>query len=436
MNFRNVQLILKREYWQRVRSPGFIIGTVLVVLLMLGLGVVPALLKLLDQNTASKVAVVDPNNLVYSYLEILSRPTPTPLPGSTPPPTDPSALPLTQSIRFVQAATADETALAAQVTNDEIKAYIVVSGDKPSTATFVYHGKDRPGGLESVQLNAYLSSALMQGKLQEFGITAQQAQSLFTQPQLKVEPIVGATLKDEDLVVQSTILVYVLLILLYITLLMYGIQVAMGVVEEKSSRVMEILITAVRPIELLAGKVLGVGLAGLTQTAVWIGSGLLISAFGGAVGSIFGGIGLDVAAIPATTLLSFLLFFILGYLLFAAMYAALGSLVNKVEDVNNVTSPLTIVMVGVYLVAIFSLSNPDAEFVRALSFVPFFTPMLMFIRVALGSVEIWEFLLATALLALSAYLLTWLAAKIYRVGVLLYGKRPSLREIARLLRTA
>ena len=118
------------------------------------------------------------------------------------------------------------------------------------------------------------------------------------------------------------------------------------------------------------------------------------------------------------------------------MYAALGSLVNKVEDVNNVTAPLTIVMVGVYLVSIYALSAPDAGFVRWLSFVPFFTPMLMFIRVALGSVTIWEFMLSVLLLAATAYALTWLAAKIYRIGVLLYGKRPSVREIGRLLRTS
>jgi ABC-2 type transport system permease protein len=433
MRLRNIQLVLKREYWQRVKSPGFIIGTIVGILGLIALSFVPALFSLLEQGSASKVAVVDSREIVYPYLEVLSRPTPTPVPNQSP---GTAQLPLAQSIRFVKAETDDSTALAEQVNKGDIKAYLVVSGDTASNATFTYFAKDRPGGLEAAQLNALLSAALTQAKLQEFGIAPGQVQVLFTPPSLKVEAVAGSILKDEDVVFQSTILVYVLLILLYVTILMYGIQVAMGVVEEKSSRVMEVLITAVRPIELLIGKVLGVGLAGLTQYALWVGAGLFVLLFAGALGGAVQGAGLDVAAVPASTLLSFLLFFVLGYVLFAAMYAALGSLVNKVEDVNNVTAPLTIVMVGVYLVSIYSLGNPDAEFVRWLSFVPFFTPMLMFIRVALGSVAIWEFVLGVALLVGAAYGLTWLAAKIYRVGVLLYGKRPSVREITRLLRTA
>jgi ABC-2 type transport system permease protein len=209
----------------------------------------------------------------------------------------------------------------------------------------------------------------------------------------------------------------------------------MGVVEEKSSRVMELLIAAIRPIELMAGKILGIGLAGLTQAGLWVASGLVVLVFRNVLGDAVGGIGIDVASVPLPTLLSFLLFFILGYVLYAAMYAALGSLVSKTEDVNSVTAPLTIINVAVYLVSIYALSDPEASFVKILSFVPFFTPMLMFIRVALGTVAIWEFLLGVVLVLAMSYLLTWFAAKIYRVGVLLYGKRPSVREIVRLMRT-
>ena len=433
MRLRNIQLILQREYWQRVRSPGFIIGTIVGVLGLAALAFVPALLNLLDQSTASKVAVVDPRNVVYPYLEVLSRPTPTPVPGQA---ANTEQLPLTQSIMFVKAETEEQAALSAAVNKGEIKAYLVVSGDKPSNATFVYYGKDRPGGLEAAQLNAYLSAALTQGKLQEFGITAEQAQAVFSPPELKVEPIVGAVLKDERAQFNSTALVYFLLIGLYILILMYGVQVAMGVVEEKSSRVMELLITAARPIELMAGKVLGVGAVGLTQAGLWVLSGLVVLLFGSALGSAAQGIGIDVASVPAPTLLSFLVFFILGYLLYAATYAALGSLVSRVEDVNSITAPLTIVNVGVYLVSFYALADPNAQIVRVLSFVPFFTPMVMFIRVALGSAAIWEFVVGAVLVAITSYLLTWLAARIYRVGVLLYGKRPSVREIVRLLRTA
>ena len=370
---------------------------------------------------------------VLSTLEELSKPTPTPVPG-TPNPAAPVSLSVGSQLRFSQATTTDTSVLDTQVTNGDISAYLIVQGDTASTATFTYHAKDRPGNLTSSQLSAYLSAALTQAKLKEFGISAQQAQSLYSSPQLTVVPVAGSTLKDEATQLQSIALVYVLLILLYVVILMYGVQVANGVVEEKSSRVMELLITAIRPIELMAGKVLGIGLAGLTQSALWVSAGLLVLLFRSVLGDATSGIGIDVASVPLPTLLAFLLFFMLGYVLYAAMYAALGSLVSKTEDVNSVTAPLTIVNVAVYLVSIYALSDPDAGFVKVLSFVPFFTPMLMFIRVALGTIAIWEFILGVVLVLIMSYLLTWLAAKIYRVGVLLYGKRPSAREILRLLR--
>ncbi len=433
MNFRNLLLILKREYLQRVRSPGFIIGTVVGILGLAALAFVPALIGLLDQSSIAKVAVVDQNDLVFPTLELLSKPTPTPVPGSTPAPQ--TGLSVGSPIRFSKATTTDPTALDAQVTNGDISAYLIVEGDKASTTTFTYHAKDRPGNLTSSQLSAYLNVALTQAKLKEFGVSAQQAQSLYSPPELKVVPVGGGVLKDQNAQIQSAALVYVLLILLYVVILMYGLQVAMGVVEEKSSRVMELLITAIRPIELMAGKILGIGLAGLTQAGLWVASGLVVLLFRNVLGDAVGGIGIDVASVPLPTLLSFLLFFILGYVLYAAMYAALGSLVSKTEDVNSVTAPLTIINVAVYLVSIYALSDPEATFVKILSFVPFFTPMLMFIRVALGTTAIWEFVLGVVLVLAMSYLLTWFAAKIYRVGVLLYGKRPSVREIVRLMRT-
>jgi ABC-2 type transport system permease protein len=433
MNFRNLLLVLKREYLQRVRSPGFIIGTIVGILGLAALAFVPALISLLDQTSIAKVAVVDQHDLVYPTLELLSKPTPTPVPGSTP--AAQTGLSVGSPIRFSKATTTDPAALDAQVTNGDISAYLIVEGDKASTATFTYHAKDRPGTLTSSQLSAYLNAALTQAKLKEFGVSAQQAQSLYIPPELKVVPVSGGVLKDQNAQIQSAALVYVLLILLYVVILMYGLQVAMGVVEEKSSRVMELLITAIRPIELMAGKILGIGLAGLTQAGLWVASGLVVLVFRNVLGDAVGGIGIDVASVPLPTLLSFLLFFILGYVLYAAMYAALGSLVSKTEDVNSVTAPLTIINVAVYLVSIYALSDPEASFVKILSFVPFFTPMLMFIRVALGTVAIWEFVLGVVLVLAMSYLLTWFAAKIYRVGVLLYGKRPSVREIVRLMRT-
>lgn len=431
MNIHHVRLILVREYVQRVRNPTFIIGTVLGVLGIAALAFLPAVIDYFDRQNATKIAIVDPNNLIYPYLPKTTGATPTPLPGGA---ASQSTLPLSSGIQFTRADTVDEKVLSQRVNTGSLTAYLVVEGTRASNATFLYHGKDRPSTVLSARLVGLLSAAATQARLQESGITPQQAETIFASPEFRVQPVVDGTLKDEKTYFQSQFLVYVLLILLYMTMLLYGIQVAMGVVEEKSSRVMELLITAIRPVELMIGKVVGVGLTGLTQYLVWVVVGVVGLLLGSALGNSTLGVSLDLASIPVAMWLYFLLFFVLGYLLFASMYAALGSLVSKTEEVNGITTPITIIMVGVYLFSIWALGNPDAAAVKWLSFVPFLTPMLMFIRVSLSSPAWWEPVLSIVLLIGAIFLFAWIAAKIYRVGVLLYGKRPSFREIGRLLR--
>ena len=338
-----------------------------------------------------------------------------------------SGAPISAGILFSNANTTDLNILSEQVKSGALNAYIIVDGDKPSNVSFRYQSKDRPSQTVSARLLAILTSAAVEARFKESGITPAQAQALFSTPDLKIEPIVAGTLTDEKVLAQSTALVYVLLILLYVTMLMYGIQVAMGVVEEKSSRVMEILITAIRPIELMLGKVFGVGLLGLTQYAIWVGAGLVVLLLSGSLGSTLETAGVSLASVPAPTLIFFLVFFVLGYLLLACIYAALGSLVNRTEEVNSITTPVNLVMVAIYLVSIWALSNPEADIVKGLSFVPFFTPMLMFIRIALSSPGWWEVALSILILAASSLFFAWVAAKVYRTGVLLYGKRPSFR---------
>lgn|SRR5688500_17339369 len=435
MNLRHILLILRREYTQRIKSPGFIIGTIIGVVSIAALSLLPTLFAVLDRQGTLNVAIVDPNGLIYRYLPERVG-TPTPAQSSA---TSPDAGKLSSGVNFSLADTTDQNELTDRVQTDDIHAYIVVTGTRASNVGFIYHGKDRPSAVASAKLLALLSGAASQARLAESGITSEQAEALFAQPAFEIEPLVGGKIRDEEVYAESAALAYVLLIFLYGTMLMYGLQVAMGVVEEKSSRVMEILITAVRPIELMIGKVLGVGLVGLTQYAVWVGTGLvllMIGSSGGSGGASVPGQGLDIAIVPSGTLVFFLVFFVLGYLLYASIYAALGSLVNRSEDVNSITTPVTIIMIGTYLLSIYGLSSPDSDIVRWLSFVPFLTPMLMFIRVALSDPTWWELLLSVALLAVSSLFFAWVAAKIYRVGVLLYGKRPSFREIGRLLRSS
>ena len=435
MNWRPIGLIIKREYLDRVRSTSFAIGTVLGVVGIIALSFLPQLFQLINQETTLKVAIVDPHNLISSYLPADVEPqvatgTQTGLDQN------PS---ISARIKFSRASATDPS-LNDQVKSGKLGGYVVVQGDKPSNVEFVMHVKERPGVVTNSRLLLLLSNAATQARIRESGISPEQVAALFSTPSLKMEPVSGVTLKDEKAAFQAQALVYALLILLYMTTLMYGLQVAMGVVYEKSNRVIEILITSVRPIELMLGKVFGIGLLGLTQYGAWVLVGLagfmFSSVFGGSSASASAGGGLELASVPPSTLFFFLVFFLLGYLVYAALYAALGSLVNRTEEVNSITTPVTIIVVGVYLLSMLALGNPEAEYVKWLSFLPFLSPMLMFIRIALSSPAWWEPLVAIALLIASVFFFSWLAARIYRIGVLMYGKRPSFREIGRQLRAS
>ncbi len=435
MNFRHIKLIMKREYLQRLRNPAFILGTLLGSIGIIALAFLPLLINLLEQQSTLKVAVVDPHNLVYPYLPEEPQVRPTPAPGDL----TAGTVSLSAGLRFLRAGTDDPSVLSKQVQEGMVNAYLVISGTQPSNVQLIYHSKDRPTPTTSARLLAALSAAVAQARLKTSDISPDQlqaVQAIFSPPPFQVEPLVQGTLKDERAYVQSAAVVYMLLVLLYATILMYGMQVATGVVEEKSSRVMELLITAVRPIELMIGKVLGVALSGLTQYMIWVSIGLLLLVVNALLGGAQSTAGVKIEYVPAETLIFFLVFFLLGFLLYAFVYAGVGSLVSRSEDVSGVATPLTLITLSTYILSIWALGSPDAPLVRWLSFVPFFTPMLMFIRVALGSPTWWEPVLAVLLLLGTGLLFAWVGAKIYRVGVLLYGKRPSLREVVRLLGTS
>jgi ABC-2 type transport system permease protein len=222
---------------------------------------------------------------------------------------------------------------------------------------------------------------------------------------------------------------------------MYGTWIAMSVVEEKSSRVMEVVLNAATPFQLLAGKVFGVGAVALTQyAAIVLAGGAALLAQGPVASAVLGEAG-TATALPEGLTLELLLLFgvygVLGFLLYASLYAAAGSLVSRQEDVNTVVLPMTLLSTGGYLVGIYAatgLLDIRAGWIVVLSQVPFVSPFMMLGRIATGVAAPWEVVVSVGLLVVFIGGALWLAARIYAAGVLLYGQRPSLRAIVRLVR--
>ena len=250
---------------------------------------------------------------------------------------------------------------------------------------------------------------------------------------------------DENAYFTNTVYAYFLIMLLYITLLLYGQFIVTSVVSEKSSKAMEILITSVRPVYLMFGKVIGVAAAGLTQFAIFFACGAASLAVNGMLlANLYSGALTDASVSseliamvgsPVSPVIFFYLivFFLLGFMLYAFLYAALASTVSRMEDANSVVVPPMLLIVGAFFVSIFGLADSGSAWVKALSFFPFFTPMTMFMRVCMGSAGNAEALASIAVLAVSIFVCGYFGAKIYRLGVLMYGKPPKPAEIVRMM---
>ena len=234
---------------------------------------------------------------------------------------------------------------------------------------------------------------------------------------------------------QTYFYTYLLLFLLYMTVMMYGQLVASSVASEKSNRAMEMLITSTRPLNLMFGKVLGSGLAGLTQ----IGLFLLAAAGFYALNRVHWA---EIAFIqsvfdmPPAIIGYTVLFYLLGYFMYAFLYGALGSLASRTEDINTSIMPVILVIMAAMFISIFGMLSPEAGWLAVFSYVPFVAPMAMFVRICMTDVPGWSLALSVALMLLTIYATGSLSSRIYRLGVRMYGKPPRLAELVRLMRQA
>ncbi|SFG47710.1 ABC-2 type transport system permease protein [Halobacillus alkaliphilus] len=228
---------------------------------------------------------------------------------------------------------------------------------------------------------------------------------------------------------QTRGLVYVMLFFMYFAVMMYGNMISTEVATEKSSRVMEILISSVSPVNQMFAKIIGIALVGLTQYGIFIlvgylgiqqsknsGSGSLLESFG-------------LTNVDPLTVVYALVFFVLGYLLYATLAATLGSLVSRLEDAQQIVAPMMMLVIAAFLISMYGLAQPDAAFITISSYFPFFAPLTMFLRVGMLDIPIWEVLLSIGILIGSIALLAILGARIYRGGVLMYGKSSSLKDL-------
>ena len=432
-----IGLIIKREYLTRVRKRSFIIMTFLGPILMAAIYAIPIMLALNSSTKNMRVAVVDESHWFEDRFTNNEQHTFVLMPGQ---PID--------SVKEMVKEGAFDMALYVPPTQLNI----------PSNAV-VYSLNQVP-----MEMEAYISGVMQKEiedqKLMASGVDPEIVSAVKTDVNLQVMRMDEKGNEKETFTKVQFVLGMILAMLIYFFIMLFGGQVMQGVIEEKTNRIIEVIISSVRPFQLMMGKIVGVSLVALTQFVMWtLLSGVLYVGFSAFVGlsnpgvlssgtvmtqeiagnDIVGNEGvqqiLQIAqSIDFGTILgTFAIFFILGYLLYATLYAAVGSLVDNNTDSQQFMLPITVPLIIAMISSFYIVNNPDSGLSFCLSMIPFTSPISMMVRIPFG-VPIWQVVLSVALLAGTFVLMTWLAAKIYRTGILMYGKKLSYKEIFKWLK--
>lgn len=422
----NALIVARREYRERVRTRAFAISTAILALVALAASAAPIGLRAADQATVTRIAVLgESDGLEELTIAVLDSFLNTPPEGG-----DPTKWEKPYRISPAGGLEAELQALE----RSRLEGLVVGRRSAEGRLEYVYHSRD----LETAQRTQLVEFGLLGAAILDWQARGGAASSAapFFQPTIRTETVnlarEGGQVIDQQLAASRRFLGIIFVILVFITLVIYGMWVASGVAAEKSNRVMELLIGAATPLQLLVGKVAGLGAAGLTQYLLIAAPAVLVLFLQDRLSTALLGqsslSGAPLAGVTVPLLLAYGLFFILGFAFYSLVYAAAGSLVSRQDDVQQLALPLSMVSMGGYLAAIAALGVPNAPWVVVMSFIPLFSPFVMLARVMVGRVEPWELALSVGLLLLAIAGAFVLAARVYRAGVLLYGQRPGMRE--------
>ncbi|WLR58458.1 ABC transporter permease [Guptibacillus hwajinpoensis] len=406
-------IVLSQTYLNRLKSKAFIITTVITLLMIFLITNLSTIIDNFDSSEADRVGVIDTGSY-YTQLE--------------------NQMKMMESDIVLEKFDGSEEKAEQAIDEGDLDSYLILKENENSEPTALYKAETVAEQVTPQVLESALQQLKSTIAAEKAGVTQQQLSEIDQPVQFqKVALEKGA--KTEDELNQARVFVYVLLFVIYFSVIFYGNMVAVEVATEKSSRVMEILISSVSPVKQMFGKILGIALLGLTQYAIIIASGYLFMQMQEDDLAEAGFLSfLNFSNLSASLIVYAIVFFILGYLLYATILAMVGSLVSRAEEVQQMIMPVQFLIIIAFFIAMFGLSTPSSTFVTISSFIPFFTPVVMFLRVGMLSIPFWEVAVSLALLIGSIVFFAIIGAKVYRGGVLMYGKSSSLKDIGKALK--
>jgi ABC-2 type transport system permease protein len=429
---RKTFVVFKREYLERVRSKWFVIATLLGPVFLGAITVLPIALaaKTKSSQALSNVIIIDATStdLGFRVSKSLAETTPTATP------------PRLRTVNAEQVAQEEERATQEVMRRDAI-GYMVLDANTLGGKEMRYSGRNATALIDVETIERIVRQSLLGQRLEREGIDAGRVATL-TNVRLdaKTEKITDRG-KEGASGLTSFFFGYGIALILYMMIAIYGQSIMRGVLEEKTTRVAEVVVSSVKPDTLLAGKILGSGLVAVTQVTAWLAMTFIMFQFRGPLLRMFGapaaaGAAVRIPSVEPIVGVALVLFFVFGFILYAALFGAVGAMVSNQEDVQQAAMPVMLLLISSIIFMQPILLNPSSTLATTMSLLPFSAPLMMPLRMALIAIPWYEIVASLVSVALGCWLAIWLSARIYRVGLLMYGKKPSMRELGRWIRMA
>jgi len=431
----NTFIIAKREYLERVRSRSFVIMTFFIPLLMFGVTVVPTLLMNKGSNEAKHMVVVagdrDTAEMIRSRIEQRQEKSNDKANAEV---KTRRGLPPTHFTVEVSTDTSDSAraALTKKVKDKELDGFLWATPEAIQARKLDFVTRDTSSFIENGLLGQSVTDALRRTALKNKGLKEDDIESALQSVDVEPQSPLGKDAPNPQILFFATL---GMVMVLYMTVLLYGINVMRSILEEKTSRIMEVMLSTASAKQMMAGKILGVGAVGLTQVAIWVGTALVFSG-----GALVANAAQIKGVLSLKLLVFFAVYFLLGYILYSTLCAAVGSMVNSEQEAQQLQFLVMMPMILSVIMIMQIFQHPNSQMALWGSLFPFTAPLVMFTRIAMQTGSLWDIgwqiALSIGLMVATIYGMIWLCGRIYRVGILMYGKKPNLPEIMKWIKYA
>jgi ABC-2 type transport system permease protein len=429
----NTFIIAKREYLERVRSRSFVIMTLFIPLLMFGVTVVPTMLMTRGSNESKHMVVVaadrDTSEMIRSRIEVKrdqekSEKKPEVKVGGKR-----EFQPTTFTVDVsTDTSEAQRAALTQKVKEKQLDGFLWATPDAIAARKLIFVTNDTSSFIENGALSQTVTDALRRHALKVKGLNEDDIDAALLPVEVDAQSPLGKDAANPQTMFFAT---FGMVMVLYMTVLLYGINVMRSILEEKTSRIMEVMLATASAKEMMAGKILGVGAVGLTQVAIWAATAGVLSA-----GTLVASASLLKGIVSVKLLVFFAIYFLLGYVLYSTLCAAVGSMVNSEQEAQQLQFVIMMPMILSIVVIMQVFQHPNSQIAFWGSIFPFTAPLVMFTRIAMQQPPWWQIGLSIGLMVATIYGMVLLCGRIYRVGILMYGKKPTLPEIMKWIKYA